>query len=68
MSAFWGIALCSLAEVDPMLEAVHTSETSVYINESMRLTDLHDTKFEILWNNSSLAVLWRYNTRFLAFC
>jgi hypothetical protein len=42
MKAFWDIALCSLIEVNQrfkraialMMDAVHTSDTSVYFNEA----------------------------------
>jgi hypothetical protein len=34
-TAFWDIALCRLVEVE-MMEAVYTSEMSVYINETTR--------------------------------
>jgi hypothetical protein len=37
MKAFWDIALCSLVEfISLMMEAVRTSETSVYSNETTR--------------------------------
>jgi hypothetical protein len=36
MTAFWDIAPCNLVEVALIMEAVRTTETSVYFNETTR--------------------------------
>jgi hypothetical protein len=58
MTAFWDVVLCFLVEVRVieavMMEAVHTSETSGYLHETMVV---HPTKLSLSLNIFSILQL-----------